>query len=280
MKKRSQEFILPIIHQAILCLSVTVIFISCTKYTSNTKTSTTSNNTGSGSSSSPTPLPPAGGSGSSGSSGGTGSSSNTHAYIQALNFTSSTLAYVTYNDSIALKKDGSYTVVFAGNAVVKSKIGTGLFTDPVQTTASYLFKPYSFYTYVLFSSPATPVGEVLLTNDLTTVTTGTAQVRFLSIDPLTTTTPITFKLNNYLDNITVANRKYLDNKADSNYNKFQNITPGTSIIRFIYNDSTVLSFNGLFESGKKYTVFAGALGYVASSKGTLPVSFYQLAQHN
>ncbi len=259
-----------------LCCSI--IFISCTKYTGTSKT-TSSTGSSSGGSSSPTPLPPAGGSGT-GSSGGTGSTNSPHAYIQNLNFSSSAFAYVTYNDSISLKKDGSYTVVNAGNGLVKSKIGSGASSDPVQTTASYLFKPYSYYTYVLFTSPAAPIGEVLLSNDLATVAGGAAQVRFLSLDPLTTSTPITFKLSNYLDNVSVANRKYLDVKVDTNYNKFQSITPGTSIIKFVYLDSTVLTFNQNFQSGKKYTVFAGALSYVASSKGTLPVSFYQVAQHN
>lgn len=261
-----------------LILSCSIIFISCTKYTGTSKTSS-STGTGSGGSSSPTPLPPAGGGGS-GSSGGTGSTSSPHAYIQNLNFSTSAFAYVTYNDSISLKKDGSYTVVNAGNGLVKSKIGSGASSDPIQTTASYLFKPYSYYSYVLFTSPAAPIGEVLLSNDLATVIGGAAQVRFLSLDPLTTSTPITFKLTNYLDNISVASRKYLDVKADTNYNKFQSITPGTSIIKFVYLDSTVLTFNQNFESGKKYTVFAGALSYVASSKGTLPVSYYQVAQHN
>ncbi len=276
MKKNNLFIHLSNWSKLILCCSI--IFISCTKYTGTSKTSS-STGTGSGGSSSPTPLPPAGGGGS-GGTGGTGSTSSPHAYIQNLNFSSSAFAYVTYNDSISLKKDGSYTVVNAGNGLVKSKIGSGASSDPIQTTASYLFKPYSYYSYVLFTSPAAPIGEVLLSNDLATVIGGAAQVRFLSLDPLTTSTPITFKLTNYLDNISVASRKYLDVKSDTNYNKFQSITPGTSIIKFVYLDSTVLTFNQNFESGKKYTVFAGALSYVASSKGTLPVSYYQVAQHN
>lgn len=276
MKKKYLNFSLLNCGNVILCCSI--IFISCTKYTGTSKISSSTGNS-SGGSSSPTPLPPAGGSGSSGS-GGTGSTNSPHAYIQNLNFSSSALAYVTYNDSISLKKDGSYTVVNAGNGLVKSKIGSGASSDPVQTTASYLFKPYSYYSYVLFTSPAAPIGEVLLSNDLATVIGGAAQVRFLSLDPLTTSTPITFKLSNYLDNVSVASRKYLDVKVDTNYNKFQSITAGTSIIKFVYLDSTVLTFNQNFQSGKKYTVFAGALSYVASSKGTLPVSYYQVAQHN
>ncbi len=280
MKKCNLFFSLKTLGNVMLCCSI--IFLSCTKYTGNSKSSVSSGTSGSGGSTSPTPLPPAGGSGSSGSggTGGTGSTNSPHAYIQNLNFSSSALAYVTYNDSISLKKDGSYTVVNAGNGLVKSKIGSGASSDPVQTTASYLFKPYSYYSYVLFTSPAAPIGEVLLSNDLATVAGGAAQVRFLSLDPLTTSTPITFKLSNYLDNVSVNARKYLDNKVDTNYNKFQSITPGTSIIKFVYLDSTVLTFNQIFSSGKKYTVFAGALSYVASSKGTLPVSYYQVAQHN
>ncbi len=276
MKKKNSFFNFTNLGKLMLCSSI--IFLSCTKYTGTSKTATSSGS-GSGGSSSPTPLPPAGGSGS-GSSGGTGGTNSPHAYIQNLNFSSSVYAYVTYNDSISLKKDGSYTVVNAGNGLVKSKIGSGASSDPIQTTASYLFKPYSYYSYVLFTSPAAPIGEVLLSNDLATVIGGAAQVRFLSLDPLTTSTPITFKLTNYLDNVSVASRKYLDVKVDTNYNKFQSITPGTSIIKFVYLDSTVLTFNQNFESGKKYTVFAGALSYVASSKGTLPVSYYQVAQHN
>ncbi|MBS4043846.1 MAG: hypothetical protein KGZ59_08540 [Chitinophagaceae bacterium] len=283
MEKNNERCSLKFLQQVIVCFCLFSIFISCTKYTGNTRAASTSGSTTGGGSSSATPLPGSGsGSGSSGSSGsgGSGSAANPHAYIQSLNFSTSAFAYVTYNDSIALKKDGSYTVVYAGNGVVKSKIGNGLASDPVQTTASYLFKPYSYYTYVLFTSPAAPIGEVLLTNDLTPISGGAAQVRFLSIDPLTTSTPVTFKLSNYLDNVTITNRKYLDNKTDSNFNKFQSITPGISVIKFLYLDSTVLTFNQNFESGKKYTVFSGALSYVASSKGTLPVSFYQVAQHN
>lgn len=254
-----------------LAFCFAILLVSCTKYTGNSTTSSS----GSSGNPSPSPLP-----GSGGSSGSGGSTSIPQAYIQNLNFSNYAYAYVTYNDSISLKKDGSYTVVYAGNGLVKSKVGTGASSDLVYTTASYYFRPYSYYTYVLFTTPSSPIGEVLLTNNMSTVSGGAAQVRFLSLDPLTTTTPITFKVTNYLDNIVVANRKYLDNKTDTLNNKFQNVTPGISVISFVYKDSTLLTFNRTFESGKKYTVFAGALSYVTSVKGTLPINYYQVAQHN
>ena len=133
MKKNNLFIHLSNWSKLILCCSI--IFISCTKYTGTSKTSS-STGTGSGGSSSPTPLPPAGGGGS-GSSGGTGSTSSPHAYIQNLNFSSSAFAYVTYNDSISLKKDGSYTVVNAGNGLVKSKIGSGASSDPGKTSQTH-----------------------------------------------------------------------------------------------------------------------------------------------
>ena len=264
---------------AIVCIILVFLLCnSCTKYSANSSTGT--NN--SGNTTAPTILPPNGGTGTgSGSSGSGGTNtSNPHTYVQGLHFSNHSNAYITFNDSVSLKRDGSYTTVFAGTGILKSKVGSGAASDLIYTTASYFFRPYAYYSYVIFTSPSSPIGETLLFNDLTTVVGGQAQIRFISIDPLTVSTPITFKLTNYLDNILVPNRTYLDNKLDSNKNSFRTVTPGVSNISFIYKDSTLLTFTQALESGKKYTVFAGALSYVASVKGTLPINYYQVARHN
>ena len=280
----------------LLLLIILTLAISCTKYTTaaNTTTSTTGTSTGG---TGYTPLPPVGGTGTGGTgtggsgtgtgSGGTGtggSGSGTsnipQSYVQGFIFTSLTGSYVTVNDSISLLQNGFYTPVFAGSNLFKSKVGTGAASDIVYTTASYFLRPYSFYSYVLFKSPAATVGETMLFNDQTVPAFGTAQVRFISLDPLTTAAPITFKLTNYLDVLTVPNRTYLDNRTDSNFNSFRTITPGFSNVSFIYKDTTTLSFSQNFEAGKKYTVFAGALNYTTSNKGTLPINYYQIARHN
>ena len=268
----------------ILILSVIVLVTSCTRYNGTTTTSTTTGSSGSG----PTPLPPlygggTGGTGTGGTGTGTGGTTNPNipqAFIQGLFYAGISNSYVTANDSIALKQDGSYTAIYAGNTLLKYKVGSGASTDAVYTTALYYTRPYSFYTYVLFKSPASVAGETLLWNDNSTVAPGTAQVRFISLDPLTTAVPITFKVTNYLDNLLVPNRTYFDNRTDSSQNNFRIITPGISNVSFLYRDSSLLTFQQNFESGKKYTVFAGALSYVTSAKGTLPINYYQVARHN
>ena len=275
---------------ALLVFCAATLAISCTKYSGNTTTTTTSSGS---STTAPTPLPPLAGGGTStgGSTGGTGTGTGTgtggtanpnipQAFIQGLFFAGLSNSYVTINDSIPLKQDGSYTAIYAGNTLLKYKVGSGASTDAVYTTAVYYTRPYSFYTYVLFKSPAAVAGETLLWNDNSAVAAGTAQVRFISLDPLTTAVPISFKLTNYLDNVLIPNRTYLDNRVDSNINSFKTITPGISNVSFVYRDSALLTFQQNFESGKKYTVFAGALSYVTSSKGTLPINYYQVARHN
>lgn len=276
------------VSSIVILVSTLVLLSSCTKYSGNTTTTTTTStgSTGSG----PTPLPPlygggtgTGGTGTGGTGTGTGGTTNPNipqAFIQGLFFAGINSSYVTINDSIALKQDGSYTAIYAGNTLLKYKVGSGASTDPIYTTALYYTRPYSYYTYVLFKSPTATAGETLLWNDLSAVSPGTAQVRFISLDPLTTAVPITFKVNNYLDNLLVPNRTYLDNRTDSSQNNFRIITPGISNVSFIYRDSSLLTFQQNFESGKKYTVFAGALSYITSSKGTLPINYYQVARHN
>lgn len=287
-KQASNKFLFAII--------IAALFIGCTKY-AGTRTSTTTTNSGSsgsgGSSSSgsgPTPLPPLGGTGSSGSGSGSGSGSTGTggtasnnlplSYIQGLFFAGLANSYVSINDSMYLKQDGSYTTINAGSTTFKYKVGTGSSSDAVYTNMNYYIRPYSYYSYVLFKSPTAAAGELLLLNDLSTPVAGTTQVRFVSLDPLTATVPVTFKLTNYLDEVRIPNRTYLDSRTDSNYNNFRSVTPGSSSVSFWYRDSSMLSFNYPFEAGKKYTVFAGALSYVSSSKGTLPVSYYQVARHN
>ena len=258
-------------------LCFVLMLTSCTKYSGNLATTTTTG-TGSGSSGSgPTPLPPlyGGGTGTGTGTGGTVNPNIPQTYVQGFNFTDFVGGYININDSANLLGNGSYTTLYAGSNVFKYKVSTTTYT-----TAAYYLRPYSFYTYVVFKSPASVAGETLLWNDATTPAAGTAQVRFISLDPLTTATPITFKLTNYLDNVLVSNRTYLDNRTDSTQNYFRTITPGFSTVSFIYKDSTLLTFSQNFESGKKYTVFAGALSYIASSKGTLPINYYQIARHN
>lgn len=262
----------------LVCLSIAVI--SCTKYAGKTSATTTSGST----STAPTPLPPlvTGGGTSSGgtsnggnTSGGTANANIPQAYVQGFSFTDFSGYYININDSNNLLSNGSYTALYAGSNLFKYKVSTTTYT-----TASYFLRPYSYYSYIVFKSPVSAAGETLLYNDLTAPVAGTAQVRFISLDPLTTSVPITFKLSNYLDNFTVANRTYLDNRTDTSQNYFRSITPGFSTVSFIYRDSALLSFSQNFEAGRKYTVFAGALSYLASSKGTMPVNYYQVARHN
>lgn len=269
--------------------ATTIILVTgCTKYgTGNNYTNSSSTTTTSGTSNTTTaPLPPLAGNGNTGSSGTNTGGGNTvdpnipKAYIQGLFFTGLASTYVKVNDSVSLKPDGSYTPVYAGSTLMQYKMGSGATSDAVYTSAVYYLRPYSYYSYIVFKSPVAAAGETMLSNDLTTVPVGTTQIRFISLDPLTTSVPITFRVSNYLDNYYVYNRTYLDNRSDSAFNNFKTITPGFSNVSFIYKDSTLLTFSQNFESGRKYTVFAGALSYIASSKGTLPINYYQVARHN
>jgi hypothetical protein len=279
MKKNKQvKFYFRTGKVLLVCLSIAVI--SCTKYAGKTSATTTSGST----STAPTPLPPlatgggtsSGGTSSGGNtSGGTANANIPQAYVQGFSFTDFSGYYININDSNNLLSNGSYTALYAGSNLFKYKVSTTTYT-----TASYFLRPYSYYSYIVFKSPVSAAGETLLYNDLTAPVAGTAQVRFISLDPLTTSVPITFKLSNYLDNFTVANRTYLDNRTDTSQNYFRSITPGFSNVSFIYRDSALLSFSQNFEAGRKYTVFAGALSYLASSKGTMPVNYYQVARHN
>lgn len=282
---------LGLLAKKVLVMSlISASLISCTKFAGNKNATATTSSGGSTTSGGYTPLPPlAGSGGTSGgttSGGGTSSGSGTanpnipQAFVQGLFYTSLSSAYVKVNDSISLKYDGSYTSIYAGSTLFQYKVGTGASSDAVYTSAIYYLYPYSYYTYVVFKSPTASAGETILYNDITAPIAGTAQVRFVSLDPLTTSVPITFKLTNYLDNLFVSNRTYLDNRNDSTKASFKTITPGFSNVSFIYRDSTLLTFAQNFESGKKYTVFAGALSYLASPKGTLPVNYYQVARHN
>ncbi len=259
----------------------------CTKYgTGNNYATSSATTTSSGSGNTTAPLPPLAGNGNNGSTGTTSGGGNTadpnipKAYIQGLFFTGLASTYVKINDSISLKQDGSYTPVYAGSTLLQYKMGSGATSDAVYTSAVYYLRPYSYYSYILFKSPVSAAGETILFNDLSAVPLGTTQVRFISLDPLTTSVPITFRVSNYLDNYYVYNRTYLDNRTDSTFNNFKTITPGFSNVSFIYKDSSLLTFSQNFESGKKYTIFAGALSYIASSKGTLPINYYQVARHN
>jgi hypothetical protein len=279
------------IKGSVIVLSLMLLFIGCTKYSGTTNSTTPASGT---STTAPTPLPPlatGGGSSSTGSSGSTGGSTGSgtanpnipQCYVQGLIFTDFPSSYIGVNDSTSLLGSGSYTNLYGGANLFKYQVRNGTSSSAGYTTytsTQYFLRPYSYYTYVVFKSPVSAAGETILMNDLSTPAVGTTQVRFISLDPLTTSVPVTFKVVNYLDNFTVANRTYLDNRTDTTLNYFRAITPGFSTVSFLYRDSTVLSFNQNFESGRKYTVFAGALGYLASSKGTLPISYYQVARHN
>ncbi len=280
-----------------LCLML--FLIACTKYNPNYKSTTTTTTTTSGSSSGgssgsgPDPLPPYGGSGSgssgsgssgsgsgSGSSGGGSSSNNLLAYVQPFIFTGASSAYITINDSASLKTDGSYTSLYAGQSTLKYKIGSGSTSDPAYSYGYYFLRPYSYYSWIVFKSPQYASAETLLYNDQTVPASGTSQVRFVSLDPYTTTVPIKYRVTNYVDNFWTPNRIYLDHRLDSSFNNFNSITPGLSTVSFYYRDSAVLSFQNVFDAGKKYTVFSGAVGYTSSSRGQIPIPFYYVTRHN
>lgn len=281
------------------------ILSGCTKYYNANSTNTTgSTGTGTGNSggTAATPLPGTGGSGSgsggssSGGSGSGGSSSGgsstgsggtgtvnpniPQAYVQALFFTNVNQQYVRVNDSTSLNFDGSYKQVYAGTATFKFYQGPGAASDRLYTTATYFLRPYAFYSYVLFPTSTVGVNENLIMNDITAPPTGKTNIRFISLDPLTVTTPVTFILKNALIERTISNRTYLDHRSDTSKMAFTTYDASVYNVAFKYRDSSVLSFNRTFESGKSYTVFAGALGYNTTTFGTYPITYYQVAQHN
>ena len=200
--------------------------------------------------------------------------------MQSFIFTGASSSYITYNDSISLKTDGSYSQVYAGQSTLKYKIGSGSTSDPVYTYGYYFLRPYSYYSYIVFKSPQYAAAETMLYNDQTTPVSGTSQVRFVSLDPFTTSVPITYRLTNYVDNYFSSNRIYLDHRSDSSMNNFKSITPGLSTVSFYYRDSAVLSFQNVFDAGKKYTIFSGAVGYTSSNKGQIPIPYYYVTRHN
>lgn len=271
----------------LMLFCATILLVSCTKYTG-TNSSTT---TGSGSTSGPDPLPPYGGGSSSGSgSSGSGSSSGSgggtvnpnipKAYVQGFIFTGEYYVYTTVNDSVSLKQDGSYTELYSGNTSFKYKSGSGASTDPVLAYGNYFTRPYSFYTYINFKTPQYSAAETMLYNDLTTPPSTVAQIRYISLDPLTASVPVKFKLSNYLETTWTDGRKYLDHRDDTTFCRFTNINPGASTVSFYYRDSLMLTFTKTFDAGKKYTVFAGASAYVSNNRGQFPVSVYYVTQHN
>lgn len=282
------------LFQVLFCS--TILLLSCTKYTG---TSTTSSSSSSSGSTAPTPLPPLAGGGSS-SSGGSGSSSGSgsgsgsstgtgtgtvnpnipQSYIQAFVFTGTSSSYITMNDSISLKQDGSYTQVYNGSATLKYKVGSGASSDPALLNVNYFLRPYAFYTYVVYKNTQYNVAETMLYNDMTTPTSGTAQIRYVSLDPLTNTVPVKFRITSSTQDKWTVGRKYLDHLSDTSFQKFETITPGQSKIGFYYRDSLMLNFDRTFEAGKKYTVFANATNYVSTSAGQFPVSTYYVTQHN
>jgi hypothetical protein len=272
---------------------------SCTKYTNALDNTTSNNNNGQA----PTPLPPGGGSGSgsggtgSGSggtgsggtgTGGTGSGSGGQtsnpnvplSYVQALFFTNLNQQYVNINDSVSLKFDGSYTNLFAGVNNFRFKQGPGNSTDKVFTANSYFLRPYSFYSYALYPTSSAQVNETLIVNDITAPALGKTNVRFISLDPYTSTLPVTCKLENGIGTRLFSNRTYLDHRSDTTKMSFTTLDAAIYNVSFLYRDSAILKFSYTFESAKSYTIFAGALGYTANNMGTFPIGYYQVARHN
>jgi hypothetical protein len=291
----------------LIALMVVVSMITgCTKYHGNGSTNSAS--TGGNNTAGPDPLPPywgggsgagsgggsssgsgSGGSGTGGAGGGAGTGNGgsgvvdpniPKAWVQSFIFTGANRAYVTYNDSISLKQDGSYTELYAGQGTMKYKIGNGASTDPTYTFANYFLRPYNFYTFVVFKSPQFESAETILYNDLSAPSSGTSQVRFISLDPLTSTVPVAYKFKNPNEEFLIQNRTYLDNKTDSSFQRFRVVTPGQSTVSFYYKDSSLLSFSNIFDAGKKYTIFSGAAGYVSTNKGQLPIPTYFVTRHN
>jgi hypothetical protein len=271
---------------------VTLFMASCTKYAANTTSSTTS--TGSGGGTGPNPLPPyyggggtgsgSGGSGSSGGSGGSGTGTVDpnipQSHVQCFNFTGTNYSYITVSsDSLSAKADGYYTDVYAGQNTLKYKIGSGAASDPTSIYGYYFLKPYTYYSWITYKTPQYSIAETMLYNDLTTPTSGSTQIRFISLDPLTTTVPIKFRVTNYADDYWTLGRTYLDHK-DTTIGTFLPFTPGQSTVTFYYRDSAIFKFNKIFDAGKKYTVYAQALSYITNSKGQFPVSTYNITQHN
>jgi hypothetical protein len=257
---------------------VAFFLVACNKYTTTSNTTTTSTSTGTGTGTTPAPLPILGGGGTTGT-GGTSTINLPKTYVQGLYFTSLANAYVS-NDSVSLNTNGSYSPLWAGNNTLKIKSGTGVSSDPVYTSNSYYLKTQGFYSYVVFKTPSTVVGETLIYNDLTAPATGKSGIRFISLDPLSASVPITFSYKNGLNTINSLNRTYLDHRSDTSKVAFNVIDAGINNISFIYRDSILVNFNYTLESGKLYTIFAGATSYNSNNKGTFPLNYYQVSQHN
>lgn len=287
--------------KSLLLVVFIVLFIGCTKYTNSANNTNNNNNNGQA----PTPLPPgpgggtgsggtgsggtgSGGTGSGGTgSGGTGSggSGQTNpnyplSYVQALFFTNLNQQYVNINDSVSLKFDGSYTNLYAGVNNFRFKQGPGNSTDRVFTANSYFLRPYSFYSYALYPTSSAQVNETLIANDITPPAIGKTNIRFISLDPFTTTVPVTCRLENGLGTSSFTNRTYLDHRSDTTKMSFTTLNAAIYNVSFLYRDSAILRFSQTFESAKSYTIFAGAMGYTANSMGTFPIGYYQVARHN
>ncbi|MFY8091412.1 MAG: hypothetical protein ACOVMI_09170 [Chitinophagaceae bacterium] len=293
----------PTLIKGLLVAFLFAFVSSCTKYTNaNDVTNNNNNNNGQA----PTPLPPFGGggtgsggtgSGSGGTgSGGTGSGGTGSggtgtgggqvnpnvplSYVQALFFTNLNQQYVNINDSVSLKFDGSYTNLYAGVNNFRFKQGPGNASDRVFTANSYFLRPYSYYSYTLYPTSSAQVNETLIANDITAPAVGKTNIRFISLDPFTSSVPVTCRLENGLGTQSFANRTYLDHRSDTSKMNFTNLNAAIYNVSFVYRDSSILKFSYTFESAKSYTIFAGALGYTANTMGTFPVSYYQVARHN
>lgn len=276
---------------------LSALLSSCTKYTSKTTTTTqtttgstsqgyipsTGNSSGTGGSttgsSGGNTSGGATGSGSGGSNTGTSGGSSTggsgtttnipQTYLQGFNYSNFVNSSIFVNDSTQLLSNGYYTTLKAGNTRLALVWGNHNAT----ALANYFLNPYSFYSYFVFDETPSTLGEILLSNGSSTVSSNVALVRFVNIDPTTKSTPITFKLNNGNDKLTFPNRGYLDNKADTTLAPFISINPSTAAIDFEVNGQVIKSFNQYFQGGKKYTVLA------AFSKA-YNYSTYFVAQHN
>jgi hypothetical protein len=273
------------IQTFIICIAL-LFLSSCTKYTATKNSSSnTSSNTqgytpinGNGSSTG------TGGSTSGGSTGasntGSGTSGSTSSgtgtgntipkvYLQGFNYSNFVNSRIFASDTIALLTNGYYTTLAAGNTKLALVWGNH---DATQLP-TYFLNPYYFYSYFVFDETPSILGETILNNGSLTVPSNTALVRFINIDPTTKNSPITFKLNNGNDKLTIPNRTYLDNKSDSTLAAFVSINPSTASIQFEINGQIITSFNQYFQGGKKYTVLA------AFSK-QYSYSTYFVAQHN
>jgi hypothetical protein len=209
------------------------------------------------------------GSGGSGSGGSVDSSTLFKTYIQGLNYTSNLVNATLFCDSIALLKDGLYTVINKATA----NYGVAWGNHESATLGSFTTLANMNYSFVVFDGVGVPMKGIMLNNGIETPADKRAYIRFINIDPVTSNVPATFSFESYVDTVKYTNRKYLDHITDTSLSSYKNIYATTGYITIKMNNIVVTRFQNAFEQGKKYTIFAMSNPVSGNSK-------VYIARHN